>query len=124
MVDTPPDGIPGECRGSGFGQPEITLGMIPGGGGTQVLTQLVGPAKALEISLMRPFLSAQEAQEIGLITKVVPRKDIIQESVKLAVQLSKRAPSAVAALKDSIYIGANCEMGEGMRREQGNLGTW
>jgi enoyl-CoA hydratase len=124
MVDTPPQGIPGESRGSGFGNPEITLGLIPGGGGTQVLTNLVGPARALELSLLKPFLTAEEALEAGLITRIVKRKDLIPETVQLAVQLAKRAPSAVAAIKDCVYIGANLNFAGGIRNEQGNLGTW
>lgn len=107
-----------------FGQPEITLGLIPGGGGTQMLTHLVGPAKALEISLMKPFLTAREAQELGLVTKIVPHKQIIPEAVQLAVQLAKRSPIAVAAIKDCVYIGAAGPLASGMRREQGNLGVW
>lgn len=124
MVDTPPDGISGQARGNGFGQPEITLGLIPGGGGTQMLTKLVGPAKALELSLMRPFLTAQEAKEFGLVTRIVPREKLIAETVELAVQLAKRAPSAVAAIKDCVYIGASRDVTTGIRHEQGNLGAW
>ncbi|PWN32694.1 ClpP/crotonase [Meira miltonrushii] len=123
MVDTPPQGIPGESRGSGFGHPEITLGLIPGGGGTQVLTNLVGPAKALELSLMKPFLTAEEALQAGLVTRLVKRKDLIPETVDLAIQLAKRAPSAVAAIKDCVYIGASRDFAGGIRNEQGNLGA-
>jgi enoyl-CoA hydratase len=124
MADTPKDGVPGEARGSGFGNPEITLGLIPGGGGTQMLTRLVGPAKALELSLMTPFLSAQEAYEAGLVTKVVPREKVIEETVNLANQLAKRAPSAVAAIKNCIYVGATLDLSSAIRLEQGNLGVW
>lgn len=123
MVDTPADGVPGQARGSGFGQPEITLGLIPGGGGTQMLSHLVGPAKALELSLLKPFLTAEEALEYGLVTRVVPRKELVADSVSLGTQLSKRSPRAVAALKDSIYFGS-ANTSKGFRREQGNLGSW
>jgi enoyl-CoA hydratase len=122
MVDTPPEGTP-DSRGSGIGQPEITLGLTPGGGGTQMLTRLFGPAKALEICLLRPLISAQEALELGLITKLVPREALIKETVELAVMMSRRAPTAVAAIKDSVHNGAALSMMAGMRREQGNFGA-
>lgn len=123
MVDIPPEGIPGEARGSGIGQPEITLGLTPGGGGTQMLTRMFGPAKALEICLLRPLISAKEALELGLVTKVVPRDELVKECVDLAVTMGRRAPTAVAAIKDSIHNGAALSMSAGMRREQGNFGT-
>lgn len=122
MVDTPPEGTD-KSRGSGIGQPEITLGLIPGGGGTQMLTRMFGPAKALEICIMRPLISAQEALELGLVTKLVPYESLIKETVALATQLARRAPGAVAAVKDSIHNGASLSMAAGMRREQGNFGS-
>lgn len=92
MVDTPPESIANKSRGSGIGQPEITLGLIPGGGGTQMLTRMFGPAKALEVCIMRPLIPAQEAFELGLVTKLVPYGLLIKETVTLATQLARRAP--------------------------------
>jgi len=123
MVDTPAEGTPGKSRGSGIGQPEITLGLIPGGGGTQMLTRMFGSAKALEICLMRPLITAQEALELGLVTKLVPFDSLIKETVAMATQLARRAPGAVAAVKDCIHNGASLSMAAGMKREQGNFGA-
>lgn len=123
MVDIPPEGIPGEARGSGIGQPEITLGLMPGGGGTQMLSRMLGNAKALEICLLRTLIPVQEAYDLGLVTKVVPRDDLVKESVALASLLAKRAPGAVAAIKDCVHNGGSKSLTAGMRMEQGNFGV-
>lgn len=121
MVDTPPEGKPG-IRGSGIGQPEITLGLIPGGGGTQMLARTVGPAKALDLCLSGRLLPASEALELGLVNQVVSREKLNQAASELAKRVSKRSPEAVACIKDAIHHGATLPIADGMRREQGNFG--
>lgn len=121
MTDTGPEGGPG-VRGSGIGQPEITLGLLPGGGGTQMLSRIVGPAKALDLCLTGRLITAQEAHELGIVSDVVPREKLLQTSIDLAKRLSHRNPVAVAAVKDAIHNGATLPIAQGMRREQGNFG--
>jgi enoyl-CoA hydratase len=85
-----------------FGQPEINIGVIPGAGGTQRLTRAVGKAKAMELILTgRPF-SAQEALEIGLITKVVPSELTIEEAKQLAKTIAEKPAIAVRLAKEAI----------------------
>ncbi|PWN38793.1 ClpP/crotonase [Ceraceosorus guamensis] len=124
MVDTPAEGIAGAgqaIRGSGIGQPEITLGLIPGGGGTQMLTRNLGPAKAIEICLEKPLLRAAEALQLGLVTRLVPARDLLQTTLDMAIKLSKRSPAAVAAIKDCVHIGASSSLFAGMQREKAHF---
>ena len=85
-----------------FGQPEITIGVIPGAGGTQRLTHAVGKALAMEMILNNRTLSAQEALQHGLVNRVVPVSDYLNEALKLAEEISSRAPLAVHAAKRMI----------------------
>ncbi|CAO1614179.1 unnamed protein product [Parajaminaea phylloscopi] len=117
MVDTPPEGKPG-ARGSGIGQPEITLGLIPGGGGTQLLSRIVGVAKALDLCLSGRLLSAQEALELGIVHQVVSREKVMSEAAALADRLSKRSPLAVACVKQAVHHGSALPLEHGMRLEQ------
>ncbi|MCP4422011.1 MAG: enoyl-CoA hydratase, partial [Chloroflexi bacterium] len=78
-----------------FGQPEINLGVIPGAGGTQRMTYAVGKALAMEIVLNGRFLSASEAQQVGLINRVVPAELYLEEAVKFAAEIAARAPVAL-----------------------------
>ncbi len=85
-----------------FGQPEINIGVIPGAGGTQRLTRAVGKARAMELILTgRPF-SAQEAYEMGLITKVVPPELTIDEAKQLAKTISEKPAIAVRLAKEAV----------------------
>ena len=81
-----------------FGQPEINLGIIPGFGGTQRLTRLVGPARALDIMLSGADISAQEALRMGLVTKVVPDGTVVREARNLAALLATKPAAAVQAI--------------------------
>ena len=122
MVDTPPEGT-ANARGSGIGQPEIALGLIPGGGGTQMLSRLIGPAKALDLCLTGRLISAQEALELGIVNQVVPKEELMKVAADLAKQFSKRSPVAVACVKDAIHVGGSLSLADGMRREQGAFGA-
>lgn len=79
-----------------FGQPEVNLGIIPGYGGTQRLTRLVGRGKALEIMMSGGMVDAREALAIGLVNHVIPAADLIAESRKLLLSILARSPIAVA----------------------------
>lgn len=85
-----------------FGQPEITIGVIPGAGGTQRLTRAVGKARAMEMILNNRTLSAQEALQFGLVNRVVPIERYLDEALKLADEIASRAPLAIRAAKKMI----------------------
>jgi enoyl-CoA hydratase/3-hydroxyacyl-CoA dehydrogenase len=82
-----------------FGQPEINLGIIPGFGGTQRLPRLVGEAKALELNLTGEAISADEAYELGLATRVVPDHELLDTALAWARKLAGQAPLAVEQIK-------------------------
>jgi enoyl-CoA hydratase len=85
-----------------FGQPEITLGVIPGAGGTQRLTRAVGKAIAMEMVLNNRTITAQEAYQFGLVNRVVSVTDYLNEALKLAEEIAGRAPLAVYIAKEMI----------------------
>ena len=80
-----------------FGQPEINLGVIPGLGGTQRLTRFVGKSKAMEMCLTGRFMDAAEAERSGLVSRVVPAKDLLREAHDTAVKIAEKSPLAVRA---------------------------
>lgn len=91
-----------------FGQPEVNLGIIPGYGGTQRLTQLVGKGKALELMLTGDMISAQEAKTYGLVNHVVASKEELRElSMKIMNKITSKAPLAVGMVINSVnaYFG-------------------
>jgi enoyl-CoA hydratase len=93
-----------------FGQPEINLGIIPGGGGTQRLTRLVGMAKAKELLLTGEIIDAQAAFDIGLVNKVVPNGKLLNESKILARKLLGKGAVALRLAKTAINSGANMDL--------------
>jgi enoyl-CoA hydratase/3-hydroxyacyl-CoA dehydrogenase len=88
-----------------FGQPEISLGIIPGFGGTQRLPRLVGPAKALEMNLTGEPISADDAFEHGLVNRIVPDHELFDEALSWARKLSGQAPLAVEQIKQVSHAG-------------------
>ena len=85
-----------------FGQPEITIGVIPGAGGTQRLTRAVGKVIAMEMILNNRTLNSQEAYQFGLVNRVVPPETYLEEALRLAEEIASRAPLAVRAAKRMI----------------------
>jgi enoyl-CoA hydratase len=100
-----------------LGQPEITLGIIPGYAGTQRLPRLVGRGKAMEMILTGAPISAGEAQRIGLVNRVVAAADLIPEAQKLATQLAAGAPVAMRYIISAINRGAEMPFAEGCQYE-------
>ncbi|QIX27387.1 enoyl-CoA hydratase/isomerase family protein [Nocardioides sp. JQ2195] len=101
-----------------LGQPEILLGIIPGAGGTQRLTRLVGPSKAKDIILTGRFVKADEALAIGLVDRVVPADEVYAEAVKWASQFASAATYAVRAAKESIDRGLEVDLETGLEIER------
>lgn len=101
-----------------FGQPEITIGVIPGAGGTQRLTHAVGKALAMEMVLNNRTLSAQEALHHGLVNRVVPVDAYLDEALKLADEIASRAPLAVRAAKKMINASYESSLTDGLAAEK------
>ncbi len=104
------------AQSASFGQPEINLGIIPGLGGTQRLPRLVGTARALELNLVGDPISAAEAFEIGLVTRVVPDHELHDVALAWARKLAGQAPLAVQAIKRT--TAGDADLDEGIQAEQ------
>lgn len=101
-----------------LGQPEILLGVIPGAGGTQRLTRLVGVARSKELIFTGRFISAVEAKEIGLVNEVVTPANLFERVLALATQLADGSATAIAAAKRAIDEGIQQTLAEGLVTEQ------
>lgn len=104
-----------------FGQPEINLGIIPGAGGTQRLTRVVGKYKAMEMILAGEMINAQEAFRIGLVNKVVSVELYLEEAKKLARIIAKKSPLALQMAKDAILKSFETSLTEGLQHERKNF---
>lgn len=105
---------------SKLGQPEVNLGLIPGAGGTQRLTRLVGPGRAKEMIFTGMILTADQAKEIGLVNRVTDdtRDALMAEAQALAEQIMTKGPVAVAMAKICINMGGNTDMATGLMLER------
>ncbi len=101
-----------------FGQPEINIGIIPGAGGTQRLTRAVGKALAMEMVLNGRFLTAKEALQTGLVSRVVPVEVYLSTALDLANQIARRAPLAVQAAKQMVNQAFETSLAEGVADER------
>jgi enoyl-CoA hydratase len=100
-----------------FGQPEINLGIIPGGGGTQRLTRLVGESKAMELILTGEMIDAQTALSLGLVNRVVPHEELEAKTMELANLIAAKSPVALRMAKEAVKTAARSTLDEGLRRE-------
>ena len=105
-----------------FGQPEVSLGIIPGGGGTQRLPQLVGKGRALQIILSGAMITAQEAYRIGLVNEVVPATDLIPRAEAILKQIFANAPVAIRFSLEAVNRGLETSQAEGMALEASLFG--
>ena len=105
-----------------FGQPEVTLGIIPGGGGTQRLPRLVGKGRALQIILSGAMMTAQEAYRIGLVNEVVPATDLIPRAEAILKQIFANAPVAIRFSLEAVNRGLETSQAEGMALEASLFG--
>jgi len=101
-----------------LGQPEILLGIIPGAGGTQRLSRLIGPSKAKDLIYTGRFVDAAESLALGLVDKVVPAASVYQEAVAWASQFTRGAALALRAAKESIDSGLGVDLQTGLEIER------
>jgi len=100
-----------------FGQPEINLGIIPGGGGTQRLTRLVGEGKAMELILTGEIIDAKIAFAIGLVNQVVPADQLQVKTMEIANRIADKSPIALRLAKEAVKLASRSNLDEGLRRE-------
>jgi enoyl-CoA hydratase len=101
-----------------FGQPEVNLGIPPGAGGTQRLTRFVGKSKAMEMCLTGRFMDAEEAERAGLVSRIVPAADLIEEAVKTAEAIASKSMAANMIIKESVNRAYETTLSEGVRFER------
>lgn len=100
-----------------FGQPEINLGIIPGGGGTQRLPRLVGEGRAMQIILSGEMIDAAEAWRIGLVNQVHPADQLRAKTLELALRIAEKSPIALALAKTAVKAAARTNLREGLDLE-------
>jgi len=101
-----------------FGQPEVTIGVIPGAGGTQRLTRAVGKALAMEMVLNNRMLTAAEAAQFGLVNRVVPVERFLEEALALASEVAGRAPITVRLGKEAVNNAFETSLTDGLADER------
>jgi enoyl-CoA hydratase len=101
-----------------FGQPEITLGTIPGAGGTQRLARFVGKAKAMDLCLTGRMMDAAEAERAGLVSRVVPAAELLSEAVKIGERIAQMSRPIAMMVKESINRAYETSLAEGIRFER------
>ncbi|MDX6651618.1 MAG: hypothetical protein QOG09_496 [Solirubrobacterales bacterium] len=101
-----------------FGQPEITLGIIPGAGGTQNLARLVGKQRAMELVLTGRRVSAEEAQRMGIVNTVASKAEWLDKALELAAVIARRPPIAVRLAKQAVQAASETTLGAGLEMER------
>lgn len=101
-----------------FGQPEIKLGVMPGAGGTQRLTRIIGKAKAMELCLTGRLMGAEEAERAGLVARVVPAAELLEDALKTAATIADMSLPIVMMAKESINRAYETTLAEGIRFER------
>ncbi len=101
-----------------FGQPEVNLGIIPGMGGSQRLTHLVGKSKSMEMNLTGRMMDATEAERAGLASRVLPMAELIPEALKVATTIAAKSSLAIMAAKESVNRAMETSLSEGLLHER------
>jgi enoyl-CoA hydratase len=101
-----------------FGQPEINLGTIPGAGGTQRLARAIGKAKTMEMVLTGRMMDPAEAERSGLVARVVPAADLLEEAIRLAEVIAAKSQPVVQMAKDAVNAAYETPLAEGLRVER------
>lgn len=100
-----------------FGQPEINLGIIPGGGGTQRLTRLIGEGKAMQMILTGDLINAEEAHRLGLVNEVYLHAELEAKTMELANKIAEKSPVALSMAKTAVKAAARTNLREGLDQE-------
>ena len=100
-----------------FSQPEINLGIIPGGGGTQRLTRLVGEGRSMEMVLTGDMIDAQTAYNFGLVNHIYSSEELESKTLELAGKIADKAPIALQLAKEAVKFASRSNLDEGLRRE-------
>src|SRR5688572_743951 len=100
-----------------FSQPEINLGIMPGGGGTQRLTRLVGEGRSMEMILTGDMIDAATAERFGLVNHVYPAAELEAKTLELAGKIAEKAPIALQLCKEAVKFASRSNLDEGLRRE-------
>jgi enoyl-CoA hydratase len=110
-----------------FGQPEIKIGVLPGAGGSQRLTRIIGKSKAMEMCLTGRMMDAEEAERAGLVSRIVPAAELVEEAVKVGQRIASMSRPAAMLVKDAVNRAYETSLSEGIRYErrlfQAALGT-
>lgn len=101
-----------------FAQPEINLGVIPGAGGTQRLIRAIGKSKAMEMVLTGNRISAQEAMDAGLVSRVIDSEILVEEAVKMGFTIAEKSGIAVRMAKEAVNVAEEVSLSEGLRFER------
>ncbi|GAB6052313.1 enoyl-CoA hydratase [Magnetospira thiophila] len=101
-----------------FGQPEVTLGILPGAGGSQRLTRQVGKSKAMEMCLTGRMMNAEEAERSGLVSRIIPAAELLDEAVKVATTIARMSRPAVYMIKESVNRVYETTLAEGVLFER------
>ena len=101
-----------------FGQPEINLGVIPGAGGTQRLARFIGKAKTMDLCLTGRFMDAIEAERCGLVARIVPADQLLDETLKIAQTIADKSLPSIMMAKESINRAFETTLHEGLRFER------
>ena len=101
-----------------FGQPEINLGVLPGMGGTQRLTRAVGKAKDMELCLTGRLMGAEEAERAGLVARIVPQAELVEEALKVAATIASKSIPVSMMVKESVNRAFEVTLSEGVRFER------
>lgn len=101
-----------------FGQPEIALGTIPGAGGTQRLTRVIGKSKAMEMCLTGNMIDANEAEKIGLVSKVWPADQLVAKAIELGEKIGTHSPLIVQLCKEAVNTAYETTLHEGLKYER------
>lgn len=101
-----------------FGQPEVNLGVMAGMGGTQRLTKLIGRAKSMDMNLTGRFMDAEEAERSGLVSRVVPTKDLMKEALSAAGKIAEKSMITVMAIKEAVNRAEQLPLTEGILFER------
>ena len=100
-----------------FGQPEIKLGTLPGSGGTQRLTRLIGKSKAMEMILTGRMMNAEEAERAGLVARVLPLAELVDEALRVATQIAELSAPVVRLAREAVHRAEEMTLAEGLRFE-------